>query len=100
MRQRCDLKGSRNDAVVATVSALALIVLYPMPESFTQDGTSPIASLRVCGRVRGRPGGWSLPVVWARGYSEDASRHLWRPSRSIHPPTAFSATVCIFRTWG
>jgi hypothetical protein len=32
------LKGSRNDAVVATVSDLAFIVLYPMLGSFAHDG--------------------------------------------------------------
>ena len=46
MRQRCDLNGSRNDGVVATVSALALIVLYAMLVSFAQEARVPIASLK------------------------------------------------------
>jgi hypothetical protein len=40
MRHRCDLKGSRNEGVVATVSALALIVLYPMLGSGRNESPS------------------------------------------------------------
>src|SRR5882724_2891904 len=83
--------GSRNDGVVATVSARALIVLYPMPGSFAQDGTSPhcmIESLRT-----GSPASWRMVTTGCEGAM------LYRGTQSSSPETVpkYSSTSCFLR---
>ena len=60
---------------VATVSALALIVLYPMPGSFAHDGTSPHRMVESFGEVRGILADRQDRLA-GQCYSEDPSSYL------------------------